>query len=61
MEGKARQAVGRVAVSERDGGAGPLKGGPLAAVFRENAELRREVRRLRAEVQMLRDGAGGAA
>lgn len=61
MEGKARQAVGRVEVSARDGAEAACKGGPVAAVFRENAELRREVRRLRAEVQMLRDGVRGAA
>ena len=63
MGGKtpSRPAIGRIEVSE--GGVAPdaRRGGPVEQVFRENAELRREVRRLQAENQMLRDRAGGAA
>ena len=56
-----RPAIGRIEVSEGDGAPDARRGGPVEQVFRENAELRREVRRLQAENQMLRDRAGGAA
>lgn len=56
-----RPAIGRIEVSEGDGAPRVQTGGPVEQVFRENAELRREVRRLQAENQMLRDRAGGAA
>lgn len=56
-----RSAIGRIEVSEGDGAPDARRGGPVEQVFRENAELRREVRRLQAENQMLRDRAGGAA
>lgn len=56
-----RPAIGRIEVSEGDGAPDSRRGGPVEQVFRENAELRREVRRLQAENQMLRDRAGGAA
>ena len=56
-----RPAFGRIEVSEGDGAPDARRGGPVEQVFRENAELRREVRRLQAENQMLRDRAGGAA
>ena len=56
-----RPAIGRIVVSEGDGAPDARRGGPVEQVFRENAELRREVRRLQAENQMLRDRAGGAA
>lgn len=56
-----RLAIGRIEVSEGDGAPDARRGGPVEQVFRENAELRREVRRLQAENQMLRDRAGGAA
>ena len=63
MGGKtpSRPAIGRIEVSEGDGAPDARRGGPVEQVFRENAELRREVRRLRAENQILRDRAGGAA
>ena len=56
-----RPVIGRIEVSEGDGAPDARRGGPVEQVFRENAELRREVRRLQAENQMLRDRAGGAA
>lgn len=56
-----RPAIGRIEVSEGDAAPDSRRGGPVEQVFRENAELRREVRRLQAENQMLRDRAGGAA
>lgn len=56
-----RPTIGRIEVSEGDGAPDARRGGPVEQVFRENAELRREVRRLQAENQMLRDRAGGAA
>lgn len=56
-----RPVIGRIEVSEGDVATDVRRGGPVEQVFRENAELRREVRRLQAENQMLRDRAGGAA
>lgn len=56
-----RPAIGRIEVSEGPAAPDVRRGGPVEQVFRENAELRREVRRLQAENQMLRDRAGGAA
>lgn len=63
MGGKtpSRPAIGRIEVSEGAAAPDVRRGGPVEQVFRENAELRREVRRLQAENQMLRDRAGGAA